>query len=171
MSEQYLLLGYVVDTFSLDGTLKILSKTDFADVRYKKENEVFLFNPKSNQMQVVHVVNFRRSEAYDFVKFKEINSPEEALKFKGFEVKAIKDYSFLPKDSYYYVDLIGCKIVDEKKKELGVVKSVERFPAQVTLLVKRKNGGDFFVPFVETFIKKVDIADKIIEINVIEGLL
>ena len=44
MQEEYLLLGYIVDAFSLDGTFKVLSKTDFAKQRYQKGKEVFLYN-------------------------------------------------------------------------------------------------------------------------------
>ena len=60
---------------------------------------------------------------------------------------------------------------DEKKNILGIVKNVEEFPAQITLRVSRKNGKDFFVPFIKQFIKNVDIRNKQIEIVVLEGML
>ena len=41
MKDEYLLLGYITDAFSLDGTFKVLSKTDFAETRYQKGKEVF----------------------------------------------------------------------------------------------------------------------------------
>ena len=66
---------------------------------------------------------------------------------------------------------IGCKVLDEKGQELGVVKEVEEFPAQLTLRVKRAGKEDFFVPFVKAFIRRVDINKKEIEINVIGGML
>ena len=69
------------------------------------------------------------------------------------------------------MDLVGCKVLDEKGQELGVVKEVEEFPAQLTLRVKRAGKEDFFVPFVKAFIRRVDINKKEIEINVIGGML
>ena len=62
-------------------------------------------------------------------------------------------------------------IADENGQEVGVVKEVEEFPAQLTLRVKRAGKEDFFVPFVKAFIKRVDINKKEIEINIIEGML
>lgn len=171
MADQYLLLGYVVDAFALDGTIKILSKTDFARQRYQKGNAVLLFDPKTQQSIIAHATSFRANGMFDFVKFDEINSPEEAIKFKSYEVRTKKDYSQLTEDSFYFDDLVGCQVVNEHGEELGTVGVVEQFPAQITLRVKRKDQGDFFVPFIKFFIRNVDIDKKLIEINVIEGML
>ena len=171
MHDEYLLLGYIIDAFSLDGTFKVLSKTDFASKLYQKGNEVFLYQPNTKQRMSVTVESYRGSGQFDFVKVHGINTKEEALEFKGYEIQAIKDYKNIDKDSYYFVDLVGCNIIDEKGKVYGVVSQVEEFPAQLTLRVKRKGQPDFFVPFIKAFIRRVDINKKEIEINIIEGML
>ena len=80
---------------------------------------------------------------------------------------------FLDDDMYFFCDLEGCTVIDnETKQELGVVESVEEFPAQLTLSVKsNKTDKIFFVPFVEAFVVDVDIENKKIYINVIKGLI
>ena len=171
MQNEYLLLGYITDAFSLDGTFKVLSKTDFASKRYQEGKEVFLYQPNTKQRMTVIVENYRSSGQFDFVKVQGVNSKEEALEFKGYEIHALKDYDNMDKDTYYFVDLVGCKIIDDKGQEYGVVKQVEEFPAQLTLRVKRNGKEDFFVPFVKAFIRRVDINKKEIEINIIEGML
>ena len=171
MENEYLLLGYITDAFSLDGTFKVLSKTDFASKRYQKGNEVFLYQPNTKQRMTVTVESFRKSGQFDFVKVQGVNSKEEALEFKGYEIHALKDYDVVSKDTYYFVDLVGCKVIDEKGHKLGLVSQVEEFPAQLTLRVKRNGKEDFFVPFVKAFIRRVDINKKEIEINIIEGML
>ena len=172
MKDKYLLLGYVTDAFSLDGTLKVLSKTDFADVRYQEGKEVYLYNSRNNQRNCFVVKGYRSNGQFDFVKLEGINTKEDALSYKGYEVQAIKDYQHMDKDTYYFVDLVGCKVLDDKGAVLGEVSLVEEFPAQLTLRVKRDNNQpDFLVPFVKAFIKNVDIKNKQITINVIGGLL
>ena len=171
MKEEYLLLGYITDAFSLDGTFKVLSKTDFAEKRYQKGKEIFLYQPNTKQRMTVIVESYRKGGQFDFVKVQGVNSKEEALEFKGYEIHALKDYQIVDKDTYYYVDLVGCQILDDKNKVLGVVSQVEEFPAQLTLRVKREGQPDFLVPFVKAFIKNVDIVNKKIVINVIGGLL
>ena len=167
---EYLLLGKVVDKFGLDGTIKIYSTTNNADLRYKKSAKVFLFDEKTNERTEYQVESFRKSGVFDFVKLKGFDA-NKAESVKGFEVQVLKNTNDLEVGYYFYSDLIGCKILDENKNVLGIVKNVEEFPAQITLRVKRENGKDFFVPFIKQFIKKVDIENKNIEIIVLEGML
>lgn len=168
---EYLSLGKIVDSFGIDGTVKIYSTTSFASKRYQAGKKVFIVNPQDLSMQEVEVVSFRHSGFFDFVKFNELKTPEEVKLLKGREIQVIKDNKDLNKGEYFYSDLRGCKVVDEQNNELGIVKEVEEFPAQVTLRVKRNGKQDFFVPFIKEFIKDVEIDDKIIKIKVIEGLL
>ena len=167
----YLLLGIVIDSFSLDGTIKVLSKTDFANIRYQKGNTIFFYSPKTKERIPMTVDSYRSNGQFDFVKLEEINTPEEAISYKGYELQVEKDYRNIEKDTYYFVDIVGCKVYDEKAILLGEVSQVEEFPAQLTLRVKRKGQPDFLVPFVKAFIRSVDIDKKKIVINVIGGLL
>ena len=165
--EEYLSLGKIIDTFSLDGSVKIFSTTTNQDIRYKKGKKVIISREEKLELTVS---SYRRSSSFDIVKFKEINTVEEAIQLKGKEVLVIKDTNDLKEGYYFYSDLVGCSIVSEDK-ELGKVIQVEEFPAQITLRAKTKEGKEFFVPFVKAFIRSVDIDNKIININYVEGLL
>lgn len=168
---EYLSLGKINDSFGIDGTVKIFSTTSMGSKRYKDGSKVFLTNPQNQERKELTVVKYRHKAPFDFVKFVEINTPEEVKELKGYSIEVIKNNKDLDKDNYFYSDLRGCKVVDEKDNELGIVKEVEEFPAQITLRVGRKDQPDFFVPFIKQFIKKVDISSKKITILVIEGLL
>ena len=168
---EYLSLGKIIDSFGLDGTLKVYSTTDNQKLRYKKGNKLFLYNEQEDSRIQVTVVSYRSSGNLDYVKFEEIKSPEQGKEYKGFEIHTIKDANDLKVGYYFYSDLVGCVIIDQDNNVLGKVSKVEEFPAQLTLRVRRENGKDFFVPFVKQFIKKVDIENKTISINVIEGML
>lgn len=168
---EYLKLGTINDTFGLDGTLKIYSTTNQANKRYQPGNKVFLVNPQDNAKEEYTVVSFRHSGLFDFVKFEEVNDINTAQSKKGYEVQVVKDNKDLDEGSYYYSDLRGCKVFDQTGKEIGVVKEVEEFPAQLTLRVSRSRGSDFFIPFIKQFIIKVDIEKKAIFAEIIEGLL
>ena len=167
----YLCLGIIKDSFGLDGTLKIFSTTNMSSKRYKVGATVFLYNPQTKEYIEHKVIKFRHSDAFDYVKLDNIDNPEQVKLLKSQEIHIIKDQNDLEKGTYFYSDLKGCNIVDEKGNILGKVKEVEEFPAQLTLRVGRKNKEDFFVPFIKQFIKSVDIKNKAICIEIIEGLL
>ena len=142
---EYLSLGKIIGSFGLDGTLKVFSTSNNEEMRYKKGNQVFLFNEKEDA---------RNEES-----------------FKGNEIQVIKDRNDLKEGYFYFSDLKDCVIIDKDNKEYGKVKEVEEVPAQITLRVSRRNGKDFFIPFVKDFIRQVDIQNKKIIVNIIEGML
>lgn len=168
---EYVSLGVIKDSFGLDGTMKIYSTTSNQAQRYKAGSKVFLYNPQTNEIKELNVIKYRQNGPFDFVKVEELNSLEEIKELKGQEIHAIKDDISLEKGMYFYSDLKGCEVVDKDNNILGTVKEVEEYPAQLTLRVGRKGKSDFFVPFVKQFIKSVDIKNKRILIEIIEGLL
>ncbi|MCR5505649.1 MAG: ribosome maturation factor RimM [Bacilli bacterium] len=168
---EYLLLGTIIDSHGLDGTLKVFSSTNYAEERYQEGNHVFLFDPNSKERKEYVVIDYRPHGRTDLVTLEGITTPEQAKALKGYEIQIIKDANDLEEGYYFYSDLRGCSIVDKDGKEYGIVKEVEEFPAQITLRVARKNAKDFFVPFLKDFIVNVDIENKKITINVMEGML
>lgn len=168
---EYLLLGYITGAFGLDGTVKVLSKTHFADVRYQEGNTVYLYNAMQDTRAEAKVVSYRNNGQFDFVKLDIINTKEEAEKYKSFEIQCIKDNSILNEGYFYYSDLENCLAYDEENNLLGKVIAVEEFPAQINLRIRKENGKDFLVPFIKVFVKDVDIKNKKITIHVIEGML
>ena len=165
---EYLTLGKIIDTFSLDGSVKILSSTTNQDIRYKKGNHVLI--DINGEMKEYTIDSYRKSSSCDIVRFVEINNVDDAVSLKGKEVLVVKDSKDLKEGYYFYSDLAGCDIIVEDKS-IGKVLSVEEFPAQLTLRCKSLDGKTFFIPFVKAFIKNVDIKKKEIEINFVEGLL
>ena len=166
--EEYLIVGKIIDTHSLDGTLKILSSSTNQDIRYKAGNTLFI---KDNNVIITLTVDkYRKSGNLDIVHFVELDTIEKASIYKGKELLAKKDTKDLKEGYYFYSDLVGCSVICEGK-EIGKVSMVEEFPAQITLRVSTPNKKDIFVPFIKVFIKEVDIDKKQIEINYMEGLL
>ena len=167
--EQYLTIGKIIDSHGLDGSVKVYSTSTNIEMRYKKGNVVFItIENEEKKNLTIQAVRFQPPLL--IVKFKEINNANEAHELKGKELLVVKDYNDLKEGYYFYSDLKGCSIISEGET-LGKVIEVEEFPAQLTLRVKRENGKTFFVPFLEQFIKSVDIDKKEIEINFMEGML
>ena len=164
-----LLLGYIISSFSLDGTVKVLSKTNLPEKRYIKGNKIYLADKNENILKELTVSSFRHSGEIDFVKFEEIITKEEADSYKSYCLLVDKTDD-LEKGFYYFSDLEKCN-VKANGKIIGKVIKVEEFPAQITLRVKSTEGKEFFVPFIKAFIKNVSLESKEIEIELWEGML
>ena len=165
---EYLLVGKIIDTFSLDGSVKVLSSTTNKELRYKKGNALFI---KEGNEYIQYVISsYRKSGNVDIIRLDGVDNVDKASLLKGKELLVIKDENDLKEGYYFYSDLIGCDIVSEGKT-IGKVIAVEEFPAQITLRAKSNSGKEFFIPFIKVFIRNVDIKNKQIEINYMEGML
>lgn len=167
---EYVKLGTIIGSFSLDGTLKVISTTDFAKERYKPGNTIYLFNKDKEYMELT-VVSFRMNGKLDFVKVKEITTKEEAESYKGCDLLFNKEEASLPKGYYHFADLEGCGVFLEDSTSIGKVIKVEEYPAQNTLRVRTNDKKEILIPFVNAFIIKVDINNKKIIVRLIEGML
>ena len=165
---EYLKLGKIIDTFSLDGTVKIFSTTTNQEIRFQKGKKVLI--KTEEEYKEVTINSYRHSPKGDYLRFDEITNVDEATLLKGKELFVIKDRNDLKEGYYFFSDLIGCDTISDGEK-VGQVIDVEEYPAQITLKVKANNGKIFFVPFVKAFIKSVNIESKQIDIVLLEGML
>lgn len=164
-----LVVGKIVDSFALDGTVKVFSTTSNLELRYKKGNKLTIEKEGLSSLEVT-VEKYRTNGKLDLVKFKELNTPEEAAQYKGAELLVEKSYDDLDEGYYFFEDLVGCELLNEGKSYGKVIK-VEEYPAQITLRCLSTNKKEFLVPFVKAFINKVDIKNKKIDFNYMEGML
>ena len=165
---EYLKLGKIIDTFSLDGSIKIFSTTTNQDIRFQKGKKVLI--KTEEEYKEVTINSYRHSPKGDYLRFDEITNVDEAALLKGKELFVIKDRNDLKEGYYFFSDLIGCDTISDGEK-VGKVIDVEEYPAQITLKVKANNGKIFFVPFVKAFIKSVSVESKQIDIVLLEGML
>jgi len=75
----------------------------------------------------------------------------------------------LPEDEFYWIDAVGCLVVDESGAPLGEVVAVEPGAAYDFLVVRRPGGEDAYLPVVETFLRKVDTAARRVVVSPPEG--
>jgi len=75
----------------------------------------------------------------------------------------------LPEDEFYWIDAVGCLVVDEAGAPLGEVVAVEPGAAYDYLVVRRPGGEDAYLPVVEAFVRKVDTAARQVVASPPEG--
>ena len=73
-------------------------------------------------------------------------------------------------DEFHATQIIGCQVINEDGRELGVIVDVLQLPAHDTLVVDY-NNAELLIPFVTKHVPKVDIANRQIFVANLEGLL
>ena len=74
-----------------------------------------------------------------------------------------KDAVELPKDNYFIVDIIGCKVVTDNDEEVGTVTDVTNAKTDIFTLSCPNNRVLRF-PFLKDLVKSVDIQNKLITV-------
>ena len=157
--SDYLYIGKVVNTHGVKGEIKILSDFEFKDRLFKINNSIYI-NDKNYK-----IVAYRVHKNYDMVMLEHINNLEDASKLKGNLVYAKREV-ILKNEEYVIEDLISFKVI-YFNNIVGEVKHID-LGVKYNYLVLSNNK---YIPYINEFIKKVDIKDKTIYINDIEGLL
>ena len=75
----------------------------------------------------------------------------------------------LPEDEFYWIDAVGCLVVDEAGAPLGEVTAVEPGAAYDFLVVRRPGGEDGYLPVTAAFLRKVDTAARRVVASPPEG--
>ena len=76
-------------------------------------------------------------------------------------------------EEVYIADLIGCALVNvagATPVEVGVIEDVDRTAGPVALLVVRAAAGEVLIPFAKSYLRRLDLAAKRVEMALPEGL-
>ena len=170
--KKYLLVGYIVRPRGLKGVVKVKSTSYFASQRYKKGNTLYLYNEQEDIRIKVTANTHVQEQGFDFVYFKEYNDINQIEKYVGYQIQVAEDeVPTLPKNTYYFYQLEGLRCFDEEGNEFGYIKKVEDFTSQTSFRILLKNNKTILIPFVEFYVKKIDIENKKIIIHLIPGLI
>jgi 16S rRNA processing protein RimM len=77
-------------------------------------------------------------------------------------------------DEAYIGDIVGCMLIDVSGAaavQVGEVEDVDRSAGPVALLVVRGAKGEILIPFAESYLRKLDLEGKRIEMALPEGLV
>ena len=149
-----------------------------AKLGYSKNKEAFLSKLQTVYIQSgdeylpLEVVRIRFTPKCGIIKFKGIDSLNDILEYKNklIFVKESTAREHLEEEEYLIDELVGLDVYDEDKK-VGSVVGVSNNGASDLLSVKTGGKEVHLVPFVKAIVLSVDIQNRKILINNIEGLL
>lgn len=156
----------IVTTHGIKGEVKIKIITDDLE-RFSNGTILYVGNNKEN-VKEIKVDGFRPIKDMGLLSFNGITNINDCLEYVGKSIYV--DTDMYENDDIYYDDLIDCKVFDGDIY-IGIVSDVMEVPQGAILCIKRDNNKDALVPFVDEFIKLIDIQKKEIIIKSIEGLL
>lgn len=119
------------------------------------------------------ILSARTQKKQAIVKLAGFETIEAAEKIVGQEVWGErKQLPHTDDGSFYWVDLVGCDVVDMQGLSIGKVESLDSLSgAHDNLVVRLTDGREALIPFVDAMVIDVDLNAKRIRVDLPEGLL
>lgn len=105
------------------------------------------------------------------LKFAGIDSISDAEALVGCELQVPRAERAPLEAGWTYVsDLVGCVVFD-RGREIGTVADVQFGSGEAPLLLVKAGKAEYEIPFAEAYLKRVDLGQKRIEMELPAGLL
>ena len=166
--ENYLEIGQIVNTFGIKGQIKIMPFTD--DIkRFNKLKTIYIkFN---DNLKEEEIQNVKYQKNLVLLKLKNYDDINEVEKFKNSYVYIDrKDAVELPEDTYFITDLLKLEVYTEDNCYLGKLIDIFSTKSNDVYVVKKDNGKEILLPAVGEVIKSIDMENRKMLVNLVEGL-
>ncbi|MGQ8871736.1 ribosome maturation factor RimM [Paenibacillus sp. TSA_86.1] len=168
---EFMNVGKIVNTHGIRGELRIMPLTDFPEVRFAKNAELYLFTP-DNHPVLVTVESSRLHKNMYIVRLKEYGNINEVEKFKGSIAKVSKEnLAELEDGEYYFHQIVGCTVLTEEGETLGTISEILTPGANDVWVVKTPAGKEVLIPVIDDVVLDVNVEQKQVKIHLMEGLL
>lgn len=166
--DQCFYIGYVSKSRGLKGELQLFFEFDnYMDLDL---DVVFLEMDKKLVPFFVEKIKFQNNSTA-YVNFEDVDHIDKAQPLLRKQIYLPNDK--MPErdpDDFTYHDLVGYTAIEETEGELGEITHVQEMPQQFIATVDI-DGRDAMFPLNEDFIVGIDPEEKIIVLNLPEGLI
>ena len=150
----YYQVGKIINTHGIRGEVRVLSTSDFTAL-----------------VKEVVVKTHRKHKQFDLLSFEKLEDINLIEGFKGFDIKISEDQQQdLEDGSYYYHQIIGLDAVTLDGEKIGKISEILAPGANDVWVVNRKGKKELLLPVIDDVIKKVDLEQGLVVVDLLEGL-
>ncbi|MBS7577594.1 MULTISPECIES: ribosome maturation factor RimM [unclassified Enterococcus] len=168
---EYLNVGKIVNTQGIKGEVRVISQTDFPELRYQTGNTLTLFQADKQPIKLT-VKSHRKHKNFDLLSFEGHYSINDVEKYRDGILKVEKsDGSELPENEYYYHQIIGLAVITTTGETIGRIKEILSPGANDVWVIARSGKKDALIPYIESVVKAIDLDENTVTIELMEGLI
>jgi len=168
---EYFCIGKITSTHGIKGTVKVFPTTD--DIkRFERLKEVIFDIRDKKETFTVDKIQYQKNMI--LLTVKEIDDINVAEKYKNASILIPEDLAIpLEEDEYYARDLYDMEVFLEDGTKLGVIDDILSTAANDVYVIKRDENpkNDILMPAIKDCIKSVNVAEKKMTVNLLEGMI
>lgn len=161
-------VGIISNSHGLKGEVKVVATTqDIERFKYLKDVFVYLKGEKKE----LEITNIKYLNKFVVLKFKDYDSIDDILKFKGKDLMIKREDAIKLLDNENFIgDIIGCRVQSEYGEDYGIVTEVIQTGANDVYVVKNEDK-EILIPVIKECILSVDVENELIIVKLLKGLI
>lgn len=168
MKADLVAIGKIARLHGIRGELKVVS---FSQPREVWAHFSRLWLIQGEQVESFPVERVRQGGRFLIVKLRNVDHPEVAERFRGWEVAVPSDrLPLLPAGQFYSYQLVGLAVVTESGEVVGRIEEIWPMVAHDIYCIRGKRG-QVLIPAVKEIVRDVDLEKGRVVIRAPEGLL
>lgn len=151
--------------------------TDFPE-RFSERRRLWLLDERADALapRAVELKHHWLHKGGVVLHFADVDTISDAERLAGLIVAIpLEERAALSEDEVYISDLVGCILVDVAKPDrpavVGEIEDVDRDAGPAPILMVRGACGEVLVPFAKSYLRKIDLDGKRVEMALPEGLV
>lgn len=169
---RYLVLGEILRPHGIRGEIKVRILTDYPERITQLENVYVAGSPDVESPDAYQVEHMRMHQDYGLLKFKGINSRNEADALRELYVMvARQDAIPLEEGEFYLYQLMGVTVQTDEGETLGEIVDLIETGANDVYVVNSPEYGEVLIPALEEVVLNINIEQRTMIVRLPDGLL
>ncbi len=165
---RYLAIGRIIRAHGLRGEVSAVVLTDFPE-RFETTEWVYLGD--EFEATPYRLESYRWHKQNVLLTLTGVTDRTQAEDLRGQYVQVpIEEAVPLPEGAYYHYQLVGLQVKDTAGEALGTIKDIMETGANDVYVVDN-DGQELLLPAIPDVIKSIDIANGVMIVQVIDGLI
>lgn len=167
--QDLITIGKVANTQGHLGEVRCITYTDNPERLLKRKTIYLCLRDKA---EVYHIETARLHKNFVVFKFAEVANMNQAEELKEATLLIPRaDLPVLPEGEYYYFELMGLRVETIDGDDLGEVVDILRTGSNDVYVVRQTGQKDVLIPAIKQVVKQIDIQNRVITIELMEGLI
>ena len=161
MLKNLVIIGKIISAYGIKGWVKIRPFTETAKNFIQYKTQFLSRNQKDwNSVEIKEI----KIQGQDVIADIGLTDRDQSISHEGYFLVIARDQlPQLPEDEFYWDDLIGLKVIDVDREDLGKVVGLIETGANDVLVVS--GDRERLIPYIPQVIKKVDTHNQLIEVD------
>ena len=167
--NDYMLIGTIANSKGLNGRLKIKNIPSYINNLEEGTKVKIGFSIQYSKQFIIKDWNQKKNESIltllESISADQINT----LNGSGIFIQKVEEESE-QQSSFFIDDILHCQVIEKKTKQnLGIIIDVWVLPANDVWIVQSESKK-IYLPVIDEVIKKIDIKNKTVYVELIDGL-